>query len=76
MINIDYSQIKNEELRRATALSDLEEFIGTARYQRIMQDAMIGSDDQRNLFTGIFHILCGVSGYPVEVFLDEFLGRE
>ena len=65
---LDYTKLP-PETRANKALNDLHEFVGPERYSTLI---CLAWRDGEDAVREALSVLCGVEGYPVDVFVDRY----
>lgn len=68
----DYSALGlSEAEKRKVAIKDLKDWLGTTRYNKVSREVLKMSPPMsREQFSMQVAVIAGVSGYPVEVWMD------
>jgi hypothetical protein len=69
----NYDLITDELKRREQALKDLKSWLGTARFKKVSQAALVEKERgaRREDMEASVSLFLGISGYPVTVWLDH-----
>lgn len=76
---INYSErYPDEKERKEAALDDLCQYLGGDTYAKIAKEitTLPNTEANRNAVRNMFDTFAGAVGYPVECFLDTFMGKE
>jgi hypothetical protein len=72
---INYAHLSGEA-KQAKAVSDVKEFLGAERFDKIVQTFKDAPGTPQEYFVNACGLLCGISGYPAEAFYRYIYGKQ